>query len=249
MNLNFTFLVFLMLLGFVSGAQTSDDYVTITGHVTDYQNNPLDSVSVTWQDKRFTKAVAETTTDRKGYYEIKLKKGRYYCMSALNMEQYIVTGSTLPAEDLRLEFWGWNYIVDRDTVFNMQYHRLEVYGINVFSIQGGTPGYMIYCRPMSLTKTLDYGLPSKGKVRLAPSPENMKIKVTVNGEEVAVLNKQEVEEYWSETESTNAYLLTVDLPKKRNALPYLVFRVQMTDLENGDMGEATYFLEKKKYVD
>nr|WP_319999493.1 hypothetical protein [uncultured Draconibacterium sp.] len=102
---------------------------------------------------------------------------------------------------------------------------------------------------MSLTRTLDYGLPSKGKVRLAPSPENMKIKVTVNGEEVAVLNKQEVEEYWSETESTNAYLLTVDLPKKRNALPYLVFRVQMTDLENGDMGEATYFLEKKEYVD
>ncbi len=165
------------------------------------------------------------------------------------MSHYIVTGSNLPEKDLRLEFWGWNFIADRDTTFNMQYHRLEVYGLNVFRIQRGTPAYTIYCRPMSLTRTLSYGLPKKGDVKLAPSPDKLKVTVTINGEEVAVLSKQEVDEYWSENESTNAYILTVSLPKKKHALPYSIFRVQMTDLDNGDKGEATYFLEKKAYVE
>ena len=244
-----SFSLFLMVFTILSSAQNSDNYVTIKGYITDYQNNPLDSVAVGWQDKKFTKSIAETTTDKNGFYEIKLEKGRYYSVSALNMNKYIVTGSTLPKKDLRLEFWGWNFIADRDTVFNMQYDRMEVYGINVFRIQGGTPAFTIYCRPMSLTRTLDYGLPTKGRVRLAPSPENLKINVTINGEEVKVLSKQEVEEYWSETESTNAYLLTVALPKIKSGLPYSIFRIQMTDLENGDRGEATYFMEKKEYIE
>ncbi len=239
---------FLFALVIISNAQNIDGYVTIKGYVTDYQNNPLDSVSVCWMDEYFSKEIVSTITDKNGYYEAHLKKGRYYSISALNMSQYIVSGSKLPEQDLRLEFWGWNFIADRDTTFNMQYHRLEVYGLNVFKIQGGTPAYTIYCRPMSLTRALFYGLPSTGKVRLAPSPEYLKVKITIDNEEVNILSKREVEEYWSDTESTNAYILTTDLPKKNNNLPYLVFRVQITDLENGDMGEATYFLEKKDYM-
>lgn len=248
MRLKIRFLVVFLCCVIMLNAQDHDVYVTIKGHVTDYQNNPLDSVNLGWQDAGFTREIFGTMTDENGYYEIQLKKGRYHNMGALNMSQYIVTGSDLPEQDLRLEFWGWNFIADRDTTFNIQYHRLEVYGLNVFRIQGGTPAYTIYCRPMSLTRALVYGLPSEGRVRLAPSSENLKIKVTVDGEEVTVLSKQEVEEYWSNTESTNAYLLTVSLPKDKNNRSYRVFRVQMEDLENGDMGEATYFYEEKEYV-
>lgn len=241
----------LLLLAFtsISNAQNTTEYVTIKGHVTDYQNNPLDSVSVQWLNQQFSKELVNTLTDKNGYYEARVKKGRYFSMGALNMSQYPKNAdSTLPEQDLRLEFWGWNFIADRDTTFNIQYHRFEVYGLNVFRIQGGTSAYTIYCRPMSLTRGLYYRTNPTSRMRLAPSPENLKVTVTIDDEEVAVLSKQEVEEYWSDTESSNAYILTTDLPKKRHSRPYLIIRVQMTDLENGDMGEATYFFEKKEYM-
>lgn len=240
-------------------AQQSNKYVVIKGHVTDYHGKPLKNVSVAWQDRLFTKALFEAVTDSTGYYEAKVKKGCYSNMSALNMDEYIVTGFSLPEKDLRLEFWGWNFIADRDTTFDMQYNRLEVYGVNVFRIEGGTPAYTIYCRPMSLTRTLSYNRDNagnvsfkkepSGRVRFAPSPKQMKIKVTINGEEVKVLDEKEIDEFWTDSTSSNAYLLTVDLPKQKCNLPYSIFRIQMTDTENGDRGEAVYFLEKKRYVE
>ena len=39
------------------------------------------------------------------------------------------------------------------------------------------------------------------------------------------------------------------MPKNRNnTLPYYVFKVELTDLENGDRGEAIYYMEKETYV-
>ena len=73
--------------------------------------------------------------------------------------------------------------------------------------------------------------------------------ITINDEEVPLRMKQEVVEYFDENESGNAYLLFVDLPKKKNNWSYYIFRIQMTDLENGDKGEAVYFLEKKDYIE
>ena len=37
--------------------------------------------------------------------------------------------------------------------------------------------------------------------------------------------------------------------KRSTALPYRVFRVELTDLENGDRGEAVYYLEKTDYIE
>lgn len=229
--------------------QSIDDRVTIKGYVTDYDGNPLDNVSVGWQDADFTNEIFGTTTDSTGFYDIQIKKGRYHNMGALNIDTYIVTGSILPEEDMRLEFWGWNFIADRDTTFNMQYDRFEVYGVNVFRVQGGAPGYHIFCRPMSLTR----GLEQKRKLgemtgALAPRPESLGVKVTIDGEEVPVRMKQPIKEYWDETEDIEAYLLFVGLPKAQAKLPYRVFRIQMTDLENGDKGEATYHHELKEYI-
>lgn len=247
-KVKFLFLVLFLFISTFINAQNRTDSVTISGWVTDYGGNPLDSVSVNWLTNRFSEVKA-VLTNEDGYYEAKIPKGRYYAMGALNMSKYIIAGSTLPEDDLRLEFWAWNFIADRDTVFNIQYHRLEVYGVNVFRIQGAVPGYTIYCRPMSLTRYLVY---SKNKVpegTLAPHLEQLDVKVTINGVEVPVRMKQEVLEYFGHGESSNAYMFFVDLPKNKGNLPYDVFRIQLSDLENGDKGEATYFLEKKDYVE
>ena len=64
-----------------------------------------------------------------------------------------------------------------------------------------------------------------------------------------VLMKQEIKEYFDATEYGNAYLLTVDMPRhQKNILPYRIFKVELTDLENGDRGEGLYYMEKENYI-
>ena len=131
------------------------------------------------------------------------------------------------------------------------------------------PTYQIYVRPMSLTRTLQWqkeeksslvhaqdlskieqtGLSKQAKgVLLAPSADKLKAIVWINGEEVPVLMKQEIKEYFDATEYGNAYLLTVDMPRhQKNILPYRIFKVELTDLENGDRGEGLYYMEKENY--
>ena len=168
-------------------------------------------------------------------------------MSALNMAAYSVIGSTWAEKDQRLEFWAWDFIADRDTVLNIQYHRMEAYGLRVFRIPGATPSYVIYVRPMSLTRYQKWLKNKTPEVLLAPSPENLDVKVTIDGEEVAILMKQEIKEYFDPGEYGNAYLLTVDFPKKKTKNSYSVFKVVLKDLENGDKGEGLYYWEKEIY--
>lgn len=96
-------LLFTILASSPLAAQTEADSVTICCRVTDYNGIPLDSVSVGWQSTTFA-TITEVLTDKDGYYKARIKKGKYYAMGALNMSQYIVTGSKLPEKDQRLEF-------------------------------------------------------------------------------------------------------------------------------------------------
>ena len=53
----------------------------------------------------------------------------------------------------------------------------------------------------------------------------LKVVVWIDGEEVPILMKQEIKEYYDADEYGSAYLLTVDLPKNlQNDLPYRVFK-------------------------
>ena len=65
-----------------------------------------------------------------------------------------------------------------------------------------------------LSKIEQTGLSKQAKgVLLAPSADKLKAIVWIDGEEVPVLMKQEIKEYFDATEYGNAYLLTVDMPK------------------------------------
>ena len=162
------------------------------------------------------------------------------------MCEYPKSNTQLAPEDQRLEFWAWNVIADVDQEINIHYHRLEVYGLNVFRIEGATPGYTIYCRPMSLSKY--YANPDKpvSETDICTDPDQLKVEVEINGVPTKVNMKQKVKEYVS-SGNCNGYLLHVNLPKNKSSKPYDIFRVVMTDLENGDKGEAMYYLEKKQY--
>lgn len=249
-------------------AQTQSDSVTIRGVVTDYHDIPMNNCTVMIQNSRFN-TLFETKTNEQGEYSMTVLKGNYSSMAAVNMDTY--PHSMKPdtnTEDLRLEFWGWNLIADRDTTLNIRYHRMEVYGLHAFHIPGGMPTYQLYMRPMSLTRVLadmnikdaQHGKDVSGVtqtaardtakcVNIAPAIDKVGIKVWIDGEEVPVLMKQQIKEYYEAAEYGIAYYLTVDRPKRKTSLPYRVFKVELTDLENGDRGEAVYYLEKTDYVE
>lgn len=219
--------------------------VTISGRVTDFDGNPIDSVTVSWLNPAFS-GHYYTTTDADGCYTACIPKGRYAYAGGINMTEYPNAGSTLPEADQRLEFWAWNFIADRDTTFDFRYHRLEVYGVNVFQVQGAAPGYTVYFRPMSLTRSQRWTRDGKpdGAAALAPPIDSARIEVSINGEPVEIRIAQEVKEYFGEDSWSNAYLLFVDRPKAKSAVKN--FRIVMEDLGNGDKGEAVYTLEEQR---
>lgn len=263
---------FLLLLLYLNGihAQQPQDSVTIRGRVTDYNGQPIDSCTICWQSPSFN-GIKEALTDANGHYTARIPKGKYQSMAAINIATYPHTARPgLADSDQRLEFWAWDFIADRDTTLDIRYHRMEVYGLRVFCIPGATPAYQIYVRPMSLTRFLQWQTETKQKTQhgenvsdieqqssgktvqeeqLAPRPDRLKVCVWIDGEEVPILMKQEIKEYFSANSYGNGYLLTVDRPRQpKQGLPYLVFKVELEDMDNGDRGEGLYYMEKETYI-
>lgn len=227
-----------------SSTEKETEYVVIDGHVTDYEGRPLENVNVNWQNPAFNGNYF-TLTDSTGYYCARIPKGRYHDAGAINMDEYPNAGSTLPEADQRLEYWAWNFLADRDTTIDIRYHRMEVYGVNAFQIQGAASGYTVYFRPMSLTRCQAWEQAGEpvGFAALAPTIDKAAIEVSINGAPVKIKMAQEVKEYFSDDTWSNAYLLTVDRPAKEQTVQH--FQIVVEDLENGDKGEATYMLEEK----
>lgn len=239
----FTFLLLLCIIYLQGYSQT--DSITISGIVTDFKGNTMDSCLVELFNSNF-KTAYETHTNKDGKYKLLVKKGSYLALGALKMSEYPIAGSTLPKDEQRLEFWAWNVIAEENLTINIKYHRLEVYGVNIFRIQGANPAYTIYCRPMSLTR--GFAEPDKNLnfIDLCPSPEEIDIKVEINGNPVKVNMKQKVKEFVSDG-ICYGYLLHIDLPTEQTNKNYDIFHIEMTDLKNGDKGEAISFKMKNNY--
>lgn len=237
----------LLLCIFGINVNAQNDSIVITGIVSDFEGNAKDSAFVEIKGGNFGRnSMYETHTDKNGRYSLKVKKGKYLALASMKMCEYPKSNTQLLPEDMRLEFWAWNVIAEEDMVLNIHYHRLEIYGVTVFKIEGASPGYTIYCRPMSLSKY--YSNPDKpiDDTDLCTDPDLLDVKVTVNGVPVKVNMKQKVKEYVSKG-ICNGYLLHVNAPKELSKKGYDIFRIEMTDLENGDKGEAVYFREKDEY--
>lgn len=257
-----------LLLGGNLFAQTPADSVTIQGTVTDFNGVPAKGCTVMWQDPSFNDVI-QVLTDSRGRYSARIPKGKYQSMAACPMDVYPHTAKAdVPDADQRLEFWAWDFIADRDTTLDIRFHRMEVYGLRAFHIPGGMPTYQIFVRPMSLTRfqqIMKQGYNAKHGEDLsgiqqetsrkdaqgvftAPHTDRLRVTVWIDGEEVPVLMKQEIKEYYGADEYGNAYLLTVDRPKHTTDLPYHVFKVELEDMEYGERGEGLYYMEKDSYV-
>lgn len=249
------------LIGFIliaiTGCILKPETFEISGQVTDFNDHPLDSVSVFLKNKAFEN-MYESLTDSNGNYSMKVKKGDYYCLYAIKSSDYRVN---------KLEYWLWNVPVYHNLEINPQYDRIEIYGINVFEPQV-TPQetYMIYFRPMSLTKTLE--LISKQKVSsnqfkeavrtealldsnniiINISPDNItkdELKIEINGKEVEIMEINKITEY-ARGFFMYGYLVQVLKPKDLNELELQYDRISITlhSSETGEIGKGKAFVKR-----
>ena len=153
---------------------------------------------------------------------------------------------------MRLEFWAWNVVADRDLTINPRYHRLELYGTYAFRTNAGL---MIYTRPMSTGKLLTYSKDvvtdksSAEKVaNISVKPEHFKVKVFLDEQSVKVNSVQPIEEFGGEGQMTiTGYIIQTDLPREKPDKPYVIIRVEATNTEENEKGENLFFYELREY--
>ncbi|MCC8020229.1 MAG: carboxypeptidase-like regulatory domain-containing protein [Rikenellaceae bacterium] len=244
----------LLILAACGGEATyGPETVTISGHVTDFDGNPIDNSIVQIKHRDFSPAY-QTYTDKNGYYSLEVEKGRYAFMYVIRPEEY-PRNNAVPTEDMRLEFWAWNLIADRDMTIDPRYHKLELYGTTVFGPIGGYDGLMIYFRPMSVTKNVSYAdeiftdkAAAERKTDVSVRPEYLEVRVMADGEELNVNSITPVEEFIGRGKPTiTGYLVQVDAPTSPADKPYIVFRVEAGNTEYGERGENLYFYELPEY--
>lgn len=134
--IRFLFYISMSFLFCTVGHAQQQDSVTISGRVTNFNGQPIDSCSVCWYTPRFN-PVSEGITNKDGYYTVRVPKGKYQSVYAIYYPTYAHTALKLglPEAEHRLEFWAWDFIADRDTTLNIRYHRMEAYGIRAFRIR------------------------------------------------------------------------------------------------------------------
>ena len=247
------FLSLYMILA-CSNSTVEQKYISISGKVTDFEDVAIDSAMVRLYYNDFTTAY-ETYTDSEGYYMLKgIKIGNYAAMYVIRPKEY-PRMNAVPEEDMRLEFWAWNVIADKDLVINPRYQKLELYGTTVFEEYGGRPELLVYFRPMSVTKSnligkdiyLDKAKMEKEGVDLCVLPEYIDVEVYADEVPLNVKTIQAIYGYQGEKNMIVSYLVAVDRPTVKPDKPYIIFKVVVTNKEHNEKGENIYFYELKNY--
>lgn len=228
--------LFLIAFLFLAITVFSQGPVTITGRVTDFDGNPIAGALIEVKTNNFDMKY-HAYSDIVGNYSVDVEPGTYLGIAAVRMQEYAKS---------KLEFWAWNVPAYQDMTINMRYDRLEVYGLNVFRIQGAYRGYTIYCRPMSLSKYMEWQKNPSAVMDLAPDNDKIKIEVTINGYPARVNMIDQVKEFAGENHCSG-YMIYTELGTTTTK-SYDEIRVTITDLETGEQGEAVYFKMKDNFV-
>ncbi|NQX82047.1 MAG: hypothetical protein HRT66_08665 [Flavobacteriaceae bacterium] len=156
---------------------------------------------------------------------------------------------------MRLEYWAWNVIADRDMTIHPRYQRLELYGLTAFKVLGGGSGLWLYVRPMSLGKLLEYDkatyLDKEAVTKISDIsvyPEDFKAKVFVDGVEVKIKSMQKIEEFSANNKAAPVLGYIINIPSIRKTdMPYAIIKVVGENTELNEKGENIYFYEFSDY--
>ncbi len=248
----------LILVFCASSFLYAQEKVTVSGRVTDFSGNPIDSALVRVLDRNFN-APFITYSDINGNFSMEVKKGNYNCIYATKVSEYRKT---------KLEYWAWNVPIFEDMVMNPQYETMEIYGINVIE-PPVTPHetYMIYFRPMSLSKIINlmesqnvdkksFEKIAKAEDLLKPVVDNLyniapnkitaeELSVKINGIESMVLNIERVKEY-ARGMDMYGYFIQVLKPEeiKNMDLEYDKISIILNSIETNEIGLGETFYKR-----
>jgi len=249
------------LFGFILIALLSctgqNEVYEISGKVTDFNGNAIDSATVKLMDEKF-ETLYETISDKEGNYSLMVKEGNYYCLYAIKLPDYRVS---------KLEYWNWNVPVHQNMTINPQYDKMEIYGVNVFEPQV-TPQetYMIYFRPMSLRKSLqlvsDQHIEKKlfkeakrteelldnSNKLINISPDSIKmdeLKIEINGIKSEIVSINKISEY-ARGFQMYSFCVQVLKPKQNNELKseYDLISITLNSVETGEIGKGETFVKR-----
>ena len=232
--------------------------IILSGRVTDFSGNPVDSAIVRVMDRNF-KAPFITYSNKDGYYSMAVTKGNYNCVYAIKTSEYRKT---------KLEYWAWNVPLFEDMEINPQYNNMEIYGISVIEPQV-TPyeTYMIYFRPMSLKKMISLienqnvnkqSFESAGKVEqlINPNGDNLynfapesitpaELSVKINGIESEIVNIERVKEH-ARGMNYYGYLIQIIKPEviKNMNLAYDKISILLNSFETNETGLGEVFVKR-----
>lgn len=249
-----TRLLFILLFLFINlfNQLYAQETFKLFGKVTDFNSKPIDSVEIILKDKNFND-LYKTISDKNGNFSLQVAKGLYYCLYAIKSEDY---GKT------KLEYWAWNVPVFNNIEINPQYDRMEIYELNAFEPQVSPQNtYIIYFRPMSLTKSLrltneknkkefeERAIKHHDTIDIAPSHITKdELTIRINGTDAKILSVQKILEYARGT-YLYSYLVQVLKPKdeKDNKDIYDRITVILHSTKTNEYGKGELFVKKNKY--
>lgn len=181
-----TILLTLLFTCFLGGLKAQES-VKLYGRVTDFEGNPIDSVSVRLKNRQFEN-LYETLTDIDGKFSLQVKRDTYYCLYAIKLSDY---------KKRKLEYWAWNVPIFSDLEINPQYNNMEIYGMNAFEPQVSPhETYRIFFRPMSLKKGNADKIEKGDTINMAPetiTPDELDVKI--NGADAKIVGINKTTEY------------------------------------------------------
>ncbi len=218
-------------------------YVRLFGKVTDFNNNPVDSVVIKVKDKNFND-LYQTLSDKNGNYSLNVKKGVYYSIYAIKESDYGIT---------KLEYWAWNVPLFKDLEINPQYDRMEVYGIHAFEPKVNPyDTYRVYFRPMSLTKYQNVENAEKSDtIDIAPESLTEKdLTVKINNVKTKIVSIDKVTEFHTSGKYIFAYEIQVIKPKtgtlkkSEKIEGYDKITIEINSQETKEKGKGECFIKK-----
>lgn len=251
-------LITLLLAVLASVTLQGQEKVTLSGKVTDFEGNPIDSAIIRVMDRDF-KVPYLTYSRSDGTYSIMVEKGVYNCVYATKISEYRKT---------KLEYWAWNVPLMENLEINPQYNNMEIYGINAFEPQI-TPyeTYMIYFRPMSLKKIIQIiekqavdkqSFENIGKVEqlLTPDSDNLfnmspdsistkELTVKVNGFDSKIVTITRVKEY-ARGMFMYGYFIQIVKPEETSKmqLEYDKISITLNSVETNETGLGEVFVKR-----
>ncbi len=227
-----------------ASAAPAPETVKVFGRVTDFDGRPIEGASVELKNSRFDN-VAQTLSDKDGRYSLAAPKGIYMALTAV--KDYRVRS---------LEYWAWSVPAEKDLEIDPRFDRLEVYGLNAWSVQGGSPSLMIYFRPMSLIRTGRAiagagGMEKLGELAvldIAPDLEPGDIQVSIDGRPVKVLQASRVREASGTSQYLFGYVVQVPWPDPKPVAEVFPVTVTIVDRATGEKGEGCLFYRPARVI-